>query len=900
MPDKACKDTVSIALGYKISKTVENHIIQKTFRDSQTQWIDNPIIKQWRDPKHQIHDVLTKVGDLYQKWTSIPARPFNPNTDPLWLETGRTLAEIGLPWFNIQFGMPDEIDTSWPFHFKAFEQKVVRTKGARVGDSNASGYITSYGEANCYCIRALQQDLREKSPRDRPILIYDNFDPGLLFSIGQLLGLQLHHISLSQKFEDIRRELAAITDNGNRPVIFAATSAAKNGSYDDLDLICKISKETQLVLHVEASRNFDYMTTLSQKERERLRIPKLALVAKSLHQPLRLHDGSIAASTIVAGGANYTDPSFVAALKPVSLGGKLERVEYIRAFDSTLAGSRDSIPSLWMALQELRFGESGFQSIYQHCLYMRDLLLQALKTTGVSAISPPYSLDVVIRSCSKEQLDRLAILGGIPTGLNDVVITLQPSVQLDDLNSIAAIMSPSTTTPISKAAEETFTCHNFQSSYKVPQSVTNELKMSIQSWKIATRSAAGYPVNMSSCSALGPIVGAFLDVDIPDDWAKVQADSILTSRMRVFGLKNDSISLFKGAFTNGSTMGNRLGIHAALARLPGAFVYFSSDSHYSIIKAVRDCDLVTNRWSERKPRYSQIPSDQDGSMLVDALITQVLADRRYCNMHCETYQSILVVNMGTTFAGGRDALTQIHAKLDELGVTISHIHVDGALDFGFSNCGITLGRPGTVDSHGVPLVQGIIISHHKSLGSVVSGEVICYSPEDQLTSLEWGIDPRVVFETWLYMQAYASADVTDLLHYCQKNARRLEIALRRANVATKRNPGSLIVVLERPPAWIIEEFSLRPEGDWVHFIVMPHISIETIDLFVDRISWAKKQCLAAFSYVNPLMDDIIMQPTKLKLLQCRDALVANIAELSAAAIPMAPGTDGSCITRGVA
>ncbi|RYP88858.1 hypothetical protein DL769_000224 [Monosporascus sp. CRB-8-3] len=854
--------------------------IQQTFYESQSQWIYDPIISQWRDPNHRVHQVLSRVNDLYHAWSSAQIKPFSPSANVFSVQIGRLLADVGLPWHNNQINMPNEIDTSWPFHFKSSEMWILRAKGARVGDPEASGYVSNTSEANCYCIRALQQELRQKHPTRRPILVYDHFDTKILKSVEAFFGLELHQINLANG-RDLIHDLKNVTADGTRPIIFTATLGNSNGEEDDMEMICEISCVLPLVLHVDATRSFDYITTLPKRDRRQLGIQEFTLGMKTLDQSLRSRDGSIIAGTIVAGGSNCDASAPAVALKPASLGANHERVAYTRASDSTLAGSRDAVSILWLALQELQLGEAGYREVYQHCASLRAELLRRLKLSGVSTGAPRYSFDVIIKNISREQKERLVTLGGSLTGKGEVVLTVQPQAKLEDVESVISIMSPTTQQYSATDTEQDLT------SYPIPENIVNKLRVSVQSWKIATRSAAGYPFHMGSLSALGPVIGRFLDLLIPDDWVQARSGEILTARMETFGLHTArDRSKFQGAFTNGSTMGNRVGIHVALRHFPDAFIYFSSESHYSVIKTMRDCDALTNRWLDRDPRYSQIPSDASGSILVEALVQQALMDKMQCLRRGEGYRMVLFANIGTTFVGARDHPARIRASLNAAGIQISYIHVDGALNFGFGNCGITLGLPGSTGPDELPRVQGITLSHHKAMGSMVSGEVLCYSPRGELASLVSPIDPRVVFETWLYSQIYTSSDVGTMLQYCRANASRLMSGLERLGVATRRNGQELIVVLERPPAWIIEEFSLRPQGDWVHFVVMPHISSETVDFFVERIACVKRQCEIAFSYVKPLLSSGFMRSVKLCRVQCGSPLGEKVAKSAQSLRPL--------------
>ncbi|KAJ6260174.1 hypothetical protein Dda_4397 [Drechslerella dactyloides] len=172
---------------------------------------------------------------------------------------------------------------------------------------------------------------------------------------------------------------------------------------------------------------------------------------------------------------------------------------------------------------------------------------------------------------------------------------------------------------------------------------------------------------------------------------------------------------------------------------------------------------------------------------------------------------------------------------------------------------------------------------------MVSGQVICFNPDDHLSSFTWSVEPRIIFESWLYDQVYTGDDIDKMLKFCQSNATGLEAALQKV-IATRRNPGSIIVVMERPPAWVIEEFALRPKGDWVHFIAMPHVAPETIELFIDRVRSISKQLSTAFYYASPLMSAIMQQRVRIRSLHCQDPVASKVAELAKTAAPLIEGT----------
>lgn len=863
----------------------------------------------WHDennnPAHHINQVLASAGHLLQTWQSAPQPVFAPSPSPIWTDTGRRLAAAGLPWHNNQINLPDETDSAWPFHFKALEARVLRRLGARVGMPEPSGYVSDPAEANCYCVRALQRELRVTFPGRRPVLLHDRFDAELVRMFGEFFGLETHRVDLSSSWpdngarqeeeegeEDVETRVMRVTAQGTRPIIFAVSTATAEAECDDLAAVARLSEKFAVLLHVDASRNFDYLTAMPAGRRHQYGLETLALGTKRRpEEPLRSPlDGSITAGTIVAGSLHHRSRHGpVAALKPPSLGGgRGTRVAYIRSYDSTLGGSRDAIAPLWLSVAEARLGDRGAGEVCRHLEELQTALLTALEAVGVPAYAPPYCPDVVVQSCTEAQRQRLLDLGGVPTDRGTVVLCVQPQLTVESLASAMAPWHPLAASPPPLLLPKH---KDFARLYPVREDDMDHLRATVRSWKVCTRSTAGSPVHMGSLSALGPVVGRFFPVGIPRPWVDGVERSLLEARAVSFGLGTpERRREFKGGFTTGSTMGNRCGIHAALAQFPGAFVYVSAAAHYSVMKILQDCDAVTGRWSDGSssgsglgPRYAQIPIAEDGSMLIDALVRQALLDKQRCADHAgeeESYRVILFANIGSTFVGARDDIAGAASALAAAGIGISYIHADGAFDFGYDTCGVGLGPPGARDAAtGGPLVQGITVSRHKALGQSVSGEVLCYSPGREITGLSAGADPRTALESWLYGQVYRPEDVALLLRCGRGNAAHLASSLGRLGYDTRLNPGSIIVVFERPPAWIVEEFGLRPEGDWVHFITLPYLSRPVIDLFVDRVASVDRACAVAFSAVDPLLSGLAGRRVTLKRLQCRGALTERVRRL---------------------
>ena len=844
------------------------NLIEKAFLDGRPRWMEEPVISRWANPSSKVSKTLREVNTLLQQWTKSASGPFYPFSDPLWLQTAELLRDAGLPWHNNNLNLPDEIDPSWPFHFKEFERQAVLSKGARVGDRNPSGYVCSWSEANHYAIRALQQELRRQRPTQKPLLVSNRIESAMVQSAAQQFGLELFQVY--DDWEAAEIELVQRT-GGRRPIIFAATLADDNGRGDDFTAIDRLSKLLPMFLHVDASRTFDYITTVSDSVRQRLGIPDLLLCHPYLDGSATrvMENRTIRAATIVAAGMNCIYPPPVVALKPRSLGDPhSRRVEYVRGTDSTLAGSRDALGPLLVYLQEARFGLNGMREIYENCEFRRRELCELLTEHNIPVEIPRVSLDIIVRPRSIPELRLRRQWGLVLLKDGAILITVQPSVTGNHLEGLVQLFSA---TSISK--EHTLAQYpSCPSQYPLPFAKIEPLIRRVAAWRILARSSSGYPLNQAPYSALGPIIGQFLPIRMDSDWIALHGSEILKERKSSFGLSPDEQDSFTANFTTGSTMGNRIGLHTALAQHPGAFVYFSTATHYSIKKIVLDSDVLTSRWTQRRtPRFAEIMANDLGVMIPQELAKQALKDSALCNENDECHQVILLANIGTTFVAGRDDILALRQCLRAIGSEISYIHVDGALDFGFCSDIVALGSPDTVTKRGLPAVQGITLSHHKAYGIMVSGEVICYTPRSKKTAIFASpVDPRIVFETWLFQQMYSAEDLAHTARYCVDNANRLRTKLASIGVATRFNQDSFTTLVERLPPWMIQDFHLAPEGDWVHYIAMPHITPGAIDHFVETVRKLDEHFATVFHFVNPDLELACGQTLSLQRIRCRD------------------------------
>lgn len=717
--------------------------------ESRHQWIEEPVNLQWRTKNTEIVATLRDTDELYRKWNAATTGPFYPFSDAVWLKTCKVLRDVGLRWLTNNLNLPEEVNPSLPFQTKHFERQAVVAKSSRVDDGDALGYVCNWSEGNLYAIRALQQELRRQRPMVKPMLVARYMDHSLIRTAASMFGLEL--LQLADDCDSAKKTLTRLTSD-KRPIIFAATLANDRGQGDDLCEISELSHVLPLVLHVDASRNFDFVTSLSAPVRQKLGVPRLTLRHPNLDEPSPIFaEVIICAATIVAAGMNCTVPPPVMVLKPRDLGSPFSReIEYLKGSDNTLGGSRDAIASLLVCLQEQSFGVEGLREIYGQCITNRQYLYNILTERKIPVQMARASLDMIVYPTQSKDHCLEKDWALVRLDEDKFLLSIQPSVTARHVKALAQVLCGNSVDDHDLAISRSMKPIGFPLS----DDVYHLLRLTVKFWHRSARWSGGDCLNQATYSALGPVLGSFLPVSIPLDWTMLRGAEILEDRKRAFGLSDGERDSFSACFTTGSTMGNRVGLHTALASCPNAFVYYSTVTHYSVKKIVSDSGDLKDRWGNNKMcRFAEIPADELGQMIFEGLVKQVSRDKALCEAQGRPYEIILLANIGTTFGGGRDNVLQLRQALRDNGQDVAYVHADGALDFGFPSSTVYLGRPELMTKSDLPVVQGITLSHHKAFGIMVSGEVICFSPaERRLATVFSSVEPRVIFETWFFQK----------------------------------------------------------------------------------------------------------------------------------------------------
>lgn len=299
-----------------------------------------------------------------------------------------------------------------------------------------------------------------------------------------------------------------------------------------------------------------------------------------------------------------------------------------------------------------------------------------------------------------------------------------------------------------------------------------------------------------------------------------------------------------GYVTTCGTEGNLHGILLARECHPDGILYSSKETHYSIFKAARYYRMDAKA----------IPTLPQGEIDYDILAAEIEKNR--------DRPVIINVNIGTTVKGAVDNLDRILRILNNLHIPREryHIHCDGALfammmpfvDFAPE---ITFKKP----------IDSIAVSGHKMLGCPMPCGITIARKEhvknveqriDYLNSVDTTIMGSRNGQTALYLwyslrKKGLSGIKRDVVH-CIETAQYLRDELTNAGFTARLNDLSCTVVFERPlDDTLIKRWQLACETDIAHVVVMPNVTKEKIDKFLEELL----QCREDFGRMKPKSKD---------------------------------------------
>lgn len=280
-----------------------------------------------------------------------------------------------------------------------------------------------------------------------------------------------------------------------------------------------------------------------------------------------------------------------------------------------------------------------------------------------------------------------------------------------------------------------------------------------------------------------------------------------------------------GYITNGGTESNTYGLFLGREAFPTGIVYYSEDTHYSVPKAVRLLNL----------RDAVIRSQENGEMDYEHLKSTLVTLRRY--------PAIINVNIGTTMKGAIDSVAKVLEALSSAGIQKYYIHCDAALFGGMLpfmsgapvfDFRLPIGSV-AISGHkflGSPIPCGILIAR-KDLVERVRGNVEYIGSHD--STLSGSRDGFSVLVLWQTIQRYGVDGLRELVLKCMEETQTTVNKLKKINWPAWSNSYSNIVVIKRPEEELIRKWQLATEKLISHLILMPGVTQEMIDAFLDDL-----------------------------------------------------------------
>ena len=344
---------------------------------------------------------------------------------------------------------------------------------------------------------------------------------------------------------------------------------------------------------------------------------------------------------------------------------------------------------------------------------------------------------------------------------------------------------------------------------------------------------AGYPVNQDfDYTELYPLLRFCANnVGDPFGQSRYQSNTHETEREVVHAIA-EMVRLPAdeawGYVTAGGTEGNMYGIYVGREMLRDPIVYFSQDTHYSVLKILHVLNV----------RNIMIRSQENGEMDYDDLRESIFINR--------DKPPLIVANIGTTMKGAVDDLDKIRDILKELAVPRSYIHADAALS-GMILPFVDDPQPFGFDSG----IDSIAVSGHKMIGSPIPCGVVV-TKREYTAQIGRAIEYVGALDTTLLGSRNAFTPMI-IWYSLNKHGRHgframvakmldtAEYAVQQFNandIPAWRAKNSPIVVFPRPSSYVLFQWQLAPLGDIAHLITMPHVAREMVDkVIADCLEW---------------------------------------------------------------
>ena len=352
----------------------------------------------------------------------------------------------------------------------------------------------------------------------------------------------------------------------------------------------------------------------------------------------------------------------------------------------------------------------------------------------------------------------------------------------------------------------------------------------LEAFGTASQLMMGYPVNLDyDYSALLPFLqysannvgDPFHDSNYASNTHEIERE-VIGAFADLMRLPQDQAW---GYVTSGGTEGNMYGLYMGRETYPDGVVYFSQDTHYSVVKILR---LL-------KTRNIMIKSQPNGEIDYDDLYETIRINR--------DVPVIFMANIGTTMKGAIDDVNRVRDILEDLVVSNYYIHADAALsgmilpfvdnpqpygfDTGFDSV--------AVSGHkmiGSPLPCGVALTRKEYVSRIARSIEYVGVLDTTLTGSRSAIAPLII---WYALQRHGLDGFRKIVAECLSVA---EYAVERFNevgIPAWRNRNSVTVVFPRPSDDVVRKWQIAPYEDIAHIITMPNVTREAIDAVVDDV-----------------------------------------------------------------
>ncbi len=339
---------------------------------------------------------------------------------------------------------------------------------------------------------------------------------------------------------------------------------------------------------------------------------------------------------------------------------------------------------------------------------------------------------------------------------------------------------------------------------------------------------AGYPANLVyDYSALTPFLRYSLNnIGDPFHESNYQVNTRDIER-EVVAAFADLVRLPReeawGYVTSGGTEGNMYGLYLARKLHPDGIVYFSQDTHYSVLKNLSVLNM----------RNIMIKSQQNGELDYDDLHETV-------RIHRDT-PVIVMANIGTTMTGAVDDLSRVRAIFEDLAITNHYIHADAALSgliLPFVDDPQPYGFDAGIDSialsgHkviGAPLPCGVVLTKRDYVNTVARSVEYLGTLDTTVPGSRSGFTPLIL---WYALEHYGHEGLRGLVGDMLDMAAYAVERFNERGIPAWRNRNSVTVVFPRPPDEVVQAWQLAPLGDIAHVITMPHVTRAMVDEIVE-------------------------------------------------------------------